>query len=475
MAKKIDVLLASWQHEHEYYKKILNLAKEGNRTYPASKFHGYEQLIAELKLKLYFETEAASNPSNLSLGSIQLYFRQSQVQNYFFKKNAIIEDGTDLGTIIKHNETVFQKYLPYTMDRLKKELIEKIKNNLLREFIIEIKNSCQQKQIGLDRGILADQSLFKISTSKDLLVNIRLNNRSTKRHIRQSRQEQGEQIYQEAYQRAWQFNNGTIALETQSISKNGARADKVEIFTNYGEISLMLVNFINKINAYSYNSADEDLFGDPIPCFPNKITDKEVANWIRGILDGNDLIELKDINENTVILDVSVKKPFYKFLHNLTYLLFGTETARNPASFVTNQMLLDLIIASKASWKEAFASDAKKNRYVGGIMPMSIGTQKSDAKKKLKGEPTASARTLHREYAPVLPWPYYYPGDPQNESGKINELIIREIDIVLKWLNEFHPGLTTLEEQALVIQKWAAERYGITTVARSDKTYENTI
>lgn len=98
----------------------------------------------------------------------------------------------------------------------------------------------------------------------------------------------------------------------------------------------------------------------------------------------------------------------------MTTLLLGTECARNHASYITNQMVLDLIIYHNLSWNECefwFPMSAK------GIVP--------------------SARMLDRLMSPFLPFPYVYHGPITANHEGAEEIYYRELRTLGKWCGKF--------------------------------------
>ena len=52
-------------------------------------------------------------------------------------------------------------------------------------------------------------------------------------------------------------------------------------------------------------------------------------------------------------------------------LFFGVEGERNPASFITHQMILDLVISGK-SWKTVLTNSNIDDGYIGGLAAMTM-------------------------------------------------------------------------------------------------------
>lgn len=204
--------------------------------------------------------------------------------------------------------------------------------------------------------------------------------------------------------RIWRLNKEIhpAVLETQTVLKSLGRKDQVEDVSSYEGI----YEDINQIKQYFVNRN--------IP-----VTDVTIAQWLREIFQG----AIPRIGNQFE------QDEFLNKLQAIAYLLFGCEPVRNPAAHVTNQMLLDLIIANK-DWSFEEALTGKKN-----------GVAVDD--KLVKRMPMAPegavavARALVADYREFMPYPYTYPGIEDNRGNKFSksELMKYEARIVRDWLD----------------------------------------
>jgi hypothetical protein len=120
------------------------------------------------------------------------------------------------------------------------------------------------------------------------------------------------------------------------------------------------------------------------------------------------------------------KKKLQKKLTRLTWLMFGTESERNPATIATAPMTLELIAKGKMSWQDAFDSkpmSSTDGKYVGGggAFPMSM---KDAVPASRRVDQDANPQTFPKRNGEVA------------TAETANELKQREIDIVVRWVNE---------------------------------------
>lgn len=183
---------------------------------------------------------------------------------------------------------------------------------------------------------------------------------------------------------------------------------------------------------------------------------------IRDIIKDKDVV-LKCSNDTPVIVIKKFKKltdMMVAQLIKITYLLFGSEVMRNPASLIHHQMMIDLIIDGIMTWKDALHSKRKpkikkknKQESDGGEMPKSMK------------EAVASARILHNRFLPYMPHPYYYDpleaADDDNAAAREGELLDRENAIYEKWFTEYNQysrdDVTRLQDLSKAVSRW----YGV--------------
>lgn len=376
-------------------------------------------------------------------------------------KSMLLPEESPLTNLVKARPDFFAKFVLYTTEALKTELLLQIEA-FSKHFLSSLSQQRKQLPIIFERTILPEQHHFSSKNAIGFLVNLRLSNRSQKRNIRQKEEDGITKFDGEIVSRSWKFAGSPFsALETQEITTTKARTDLVNnlgsysnIYSSIQEVKSLINSEIEKKNSPSIQDAD-------------------IARWLRQLLNG-ETTELFTYH-NKIPLPVEPKhlKVLSKFCVNLTFLLFGTETVRNPASLITQQMMLDLILSGDLTWKQALADDAKLQQFGGGDMPMSMSSHKEkeikkkkngEVKKKkngevkeviktVKAEPVASARSLHKEYAAEMLYPYQYPGDKQSKLEKIKALSQREALITQKWTETFAQEASTLAQKIQALKE----------------------
>jgi hypothetical protein len=344
------------------------------------------------------------------------------------------------------------------------------------------------KKINIERPILPESHKLISGNIDEFLANIRLANKSQTRAIKnlEAQRDQNIESQGEIFYRSWQLSKSEKskpALERQEITSNSVRSDFVDNAGSYSDVALQINRLILRHKIIN-----------------DKIDDKIMAQWILAIIQGVAVEELQA--ESAPVNFTNEDK---KILVNVAYLMFGTETARNPASLIANLMIIDLIEEGGLSWQNALSDDNYDSHYKGGASPMTIGkmpkvkaessptnaptpilkaplfstpaakaessptnaptpilsasllsTPAAKAEHKRQPSPTSvnsqktsndlgeavkSARKLHQEYAQSMPYPYKYEGDVQTTITKTAELVKREADIVRKWTEKFQPKM----------------------------------
>lgn len=91
----------------------------------------------------------------------------------------------------------------------------------------------------------------------------------------------------------------------------------------------------------------------------NGLKDADVANDIMKTFKGEEITNGDDA--------------YKQFLARTTYLLFVTESSRNPATLLTTPMMLDMVSSGDKSFKEFLNDPAYKDeKLAGGLFPMSF-------------------------------------------------------------------------------------------------------
>lgn len=124
------------------------------------------------------------------------------------------------------------------------------------------------------------------------------------------------------------------ALETQSVHANTlARSALVDNGGNYKEIYDELLKITNELRKHH------------LPC-DGAILASTLRDLLQGKTDTDILLKLPE----------EIREYVIERLSTITYLLFGCEVARNPASLIIHQMALDLVIAKKTTWHALLAA-----------------------------------------------------------------------------------------------------------------------
>lgn len=187
----------------------------------------------------------------------------------------------------------------------------------------------------------------------------------------------------------WKLPLGTMVLSKEQITTNQVRTNLVEFTfgkdSTYKGISAHIAKFIAK------------------PA--NTLTDKKIAESIRAILQGKPpTLKTDELNN---------------FVSQLTYLLFFCETSRNPATFIVNQMMLDLIIDKNMTWTDFLGEKT--------LMPMAIENA------------VGCAGYLNQLFASNMPFPYKY-GDNDNKNSvtpNLQNLLSKTDKLVRIWVANF--------------------------------------
>jgi len=298
-------------------------------------------------------------------------------------------------------------------------------SNLFEDFIRGVFNNALLYRKTLPHRFSTDM----IEDVVDFIAQIRLSNRSKFREIKNIKNSLNRENFfgKDAFSRIkryWRFNDGIAIEEEQTISSVAiARDAQVIILDNRSE--------------GSYASLGQTLNEDIITKFNQKysnykISDKDIAKWVRNKLTGKPL----EIENNSDIERVDVDR-INQFITEFSYLLFGCEVARNPTSLLANQMMLDLIVDGKLKWQDCLTGENP-------LMPMAM-------KDAVQG-----SRASHSKFADYIPWPYRYDGNESVE--KMNDLVAAEKRLFDLWLTHKEISNESIEESLLsACEEW----YGI--------------
>lgn len=441
MKKRVDELKVNRRLSFEE-AILLDVVNDGISGYVSSKLSAHQAKLAEAACVDFIQAELGRRQHSVLFETRAAHTNDPVTKEYEFTTTPNLQNSP-LRTLQAVSPEAFAQFLPYSADRLREEIAMQM-GEFSGIFVSRLAASRKELGVTLERTILPEQHSFRSNNATEFLANIRLSNRSQIRHIRQAQEEEGNTIQGETVSRGWQFAGVPhMALETQEITTNGARTDLVVNLGNYKAVSDEIRGVVHTANSE----------------LEKKFTGKSIARWVRQIINGEMGSRFTYTNGDEIPLSPAHRKQLQKLCVNLASLILGTESARNPASLITQQMMLDLIISGDLSWETALADEAKKQAYGGGAMPMSMGTYEGGIKKegdspsKLKAEPVPCARKLQEEYGPYLVHPYRYPGESQSNSSKTEELRKREFEIVKKWADKFAPKANTLAETITKIRE----------------------
>lgn len=312
------------------------------------------------------------------------------------------------------------------------------------------------RQHGIERVILSPGHLFDLSKEeKDFfprfLATLNLCNRSSRRYLRNRHDDNLKRQIEAEHPKSWKFRQSPNwpAFDNHKFTTTGKRNDETLELAGYNVV-YDLITWMKK-NLNEHRVEERYL----------EVTDKVIASWIRDIIEDKDVVLTR--NDGTVVEIKKFKKltdMMVAQLIKITYLLFGSEVMRNPASLIHHQMMIDLILDGMMTWKDALDSKRKikikktnKVESDGGEMPMSMK------------EAVASARILHKRFLPFIPHPYYY--DPLEDddaaaAAREEELRRRENAIYEKWFTQYMWWIEDTDEVRLVVLSDAVSRwYGL--------------
>lgn len=320
--------------------------------------------------------------------------------------------------------------------------------NFVRSLFKNLKNTKKEfyRENGIERIILPDRHIFDLSNEDNFLAKflatLNICNRSARRHLRNNDDDELERLIEEEYHRAWKFpQSERLVTDNHKFTTKGKRNDETSELGGYNKVNELIDKIIENLNKYKTSK--------------NDVKDKDIAFWIRQILQGKKLDPLTLVDCDGEIVDIKHYSRLTKMvgfdLVKITYLLFGSEVVRNPASLIHQQMMLDLIIKGVLSWRDAIDSGITyKDERDGGEMPMSMK----------KAVP--SARILHNKFFGHMPQGYMYDPSPTGASVRENELLQREHSITEKWFNDYIGVLGLNDEKKIeILVEQIVRWYGI--------------
>lgn len=302
-----------------------------------------------------------------------------------------------------------REYIPYTVKDIKKELEDKVIENNQAIAENDVKNIFRNIQ----RPILPDNFQFNANNPVEFIAYLRLSNRSMKRKIKNMQIIPSQPSFLINTQTFFSCQFPSVSqpiLETHDVttSDNHARTDLVVNAGSYQVIQRQLCSLVSLIQT--------NLLNGLYPYTPNQI----IAITIREIIQG------KKFNELTIsVLCVGQEiNAILPFLANIAYLIIGTESVRNPSSFIINQMMLDLIENNRITWNELTSK-----------MPMAPNSSVS------------FARAKHNLLKDIPHCEYNYSGEIKKTLGDLLQL---ETNIFTEWRN----SKKTNETMSETIKRW---------------------
>lgn len=285
------------------------------------------------------------------------------------RKNSILQGGklvfnADIdGSYFKEYKGYLRNFTHWGKGRIKKYFVDQIESfDIEEEVTSRLKANFPMLEQHTLRETLSSSFNFYSSSYLEYMANIRLNNCSAARTIKnQSEPSLLGSTKEELHIRTWNLSISRkySANERQRLTKH-TRTDYVLIHTQETKYT-DIFNNIEQIKESLVESIDR---GSVIMKFYH-IDDSNIALWIREVYNGKIPSYLN--NNFEIPLGPKQKNDITFFLVNITHLIFGTECSRYPGSFISHQMVLDLIIAKKQTFKEAFSETKDKT-----IMPMSL-------------------------------------------------------------------------------------------------------
>lgn len=359
------------------------------------------------EVKNFIEKESISNVLNDMKSGIP----NDEVQNYLH--DALMECGLKKLTTDK-SKSIIKSTL--AGDKVLKRLFRSLKDSKNKLF----------RDNGIERVVLPEVHIFNLEANilPKFLATLNICNRSACRHLRNNSEDNFKHLVEEEFHRKWLFpQSKRLIFDNHKFTIKDKLNDETSELGGYATILILINGIIDELNGENIVVSDE--------------IDKDVAIWIRQILQGKKRLEI-GVNSISTRLMQMVKYNLIK----ITHLLFGSEVVRNPASLIHQQMMLDLIIVGGMTWRDALDSKIHEGKSDGGEMPMSM-------KKAVD-----SFRILHYKFLRFMPHEYIYdPAVTEEGSVKVEELLKREHEIMEKWFWYYTPELYDIDQNLNVLGK----------------------
>ncbi|ABE04529.1 hypothetical protein [Rickettsia bellii] len=273
--------------------------------------------------KIIEATREVYSACGIAIGNNVIFNRKAKIKEKLLEQEATIS----IENFANNNIVEFQRIICTKLDIFYNSL-----NSLLLSNIEKIsKNSVK-------RGVLPNVynvSFKDYSSSIEFLAYLRLMTKSNIRLIKNFKNNGSIVSDEEILIRVFNYIDDVSVTERQILyKKSSCRADSVDIgkienSTSYTSIIKMISNLKTKLN----------------------ISDKLLAQGVIDILGKGKIINSEIIQCISKAENSLQQEEIKKFLHSLTYLLFGSEVVRNPASLIIHYMMLELIIEDNKPWE----------------------------------------------------------------------------------------------------------------------------
>ena len=296
-----------------------------------------------------------------------------------------------------------------------KDMREILQQNFGPHFLKQLSVTRLQFDVQLKRELITlAKPLDIVDSWTKMLANIRLCNRSQKRLIRNCEDNVKKVEGDVTVAQSFRFNAAKqhSVYDKQDITVTGARRDKVQNLGTYEAICKKIQNIVSLANNEKID-----------------ISDGDIAWWIRCIIQGRTLYPLTPLGSTKLKLKKVTHEDIIEQLVDISYLLFGTEAARNPMVLINHQMILDLMIEKKYSFSYFFNWRHQINNGGGGYAPVSSSGSYA---------PVGCGRRLNSAtfFGQYFPVGYLYPGPDDVNSTALIEYLSRHESVMRLWLQK---------------------------------------
>jgi hypothetical protein len=362
-------------------------------------------------------------------------FIKNTIQNTI--KAMIDQENTRAGSILQQDhiqlnaditssnfagfEDDLEDFIPFNKVRFKELFTDTELNDSLNEIDIKDaftsalkKNHNRILEPHVCRATLPIMFTHIVASCPEYIASLRLTNRSVLRTVRNQANDTsifgGSKETNQDF--GWQFPASltATAIERTRITKN-ARSAIIPIQTGSDAYN-GIIERIKTITNINYTVENDT----------KKITDKDVARWVRQVIQCKPLdFSTHDNPTISIIYSPKEQNDLRLFLVQFAHLLGGTEAMRYPGAIIENQMAIDLILAGKSSWAETLNPSQATGRFI----PMTMETA------------TNISRVLMTTYSGFTPYCYNYTGDMDKggiHGQKVADFTAAEGRLTKSWL-----------------------------------------